>query len=369
MDVAWIVAAGGGGGGGGFGGGGSGGGEVDGSVVILGLVVLAVFVLVPLLISLRARWSRARARARRARTRPRLLERERLTHLAAAEAAEDGAHFDPEIVEVVARALFLDLQAAWHARDHVRLRSLAGKDLWVEWVRRLEDFERKGWHNRVVVEEPPRVHYVGLENREDDAEDRVVVLVEARLEDYVVDGGGTVIKRKGEKDTKVELYEYWTLTLTPEGWRIDSIQGEAEGEHHLDAPLVASPWSDEARLHDAAVVEGAVADAAPPGSPPPGELVAVDYVDDARAAALDLSLVDGRFAPAVLEAAVAARSPPGWQRSTVPTISSSASPPPRRCGRCCILTPLTRRPASSSAVEPSTTCASPHSTPTQNLRE
>ena len=34
-----------------------------------------------------------------------------------------------------------------------------------------------------------------------------------------------------------------------------SIEQDAEGSHHLDAPIVASPWSDDARLHDEAVTE------------------------------------------------------------------------------------------------------------------
>lgn len=302
-------ASGGSGGGGGFGGGnGIGGGEGEGFVVIAGIVVVAAFVLIPVVISLSRRWSRRRARTRRRGDRQR---REQLTHRAAAEAAEDGAHFAPTAVEAAARTAFLELQAAWDGRDYERLRALAGEDLYVEWRRRLSDFAVKGWHNRVKVTHAPRIRYVGLENRVNDAEDRVVVAVECRLEDYVVDGRDTVIKRKGERSTKVHLYEYWTLAWTPSGWRIDSIQGGAEGEHHLDAPLVPLPWADVGRLHDAAMVEGAVADAAPPGSPAPVELVGVDYADDARAAALDLSLVDGRFAPAVLEAAVR-RAVPAW---------------------------------------------------------
>ena len=31
----------------------------------------------------------------------------------------------------------------------------------VEWGRRLDDFERKGWHNRVKVVSGPEVEYIG----------------------------------------------------------------------------------------------------------------------------------------------------------------------------------------------------------------
>ena len=105
------------------------------------------------------------------------------------------------------------------------------------------------------------------------------------------------------------LAEYWTLGRAGDRWILLSIEQDAEGAHHLDAPIVASPWSDDARLHDEAVTELAVADATPDAAI--GELVDVDYAGDGRAQALDLSVVDGRFAPAVLEAA-ARRAVEAW---------------------------------------------------------
>lgn len=306
--AAWVLAAGGGGssgfGGGGGGGGGSsygGGGSSSGSgefspgVIAVVVVAALVFFVIPAL------W----AGRRRRRAREQRAARDAVTRTAAAEAVEDDAHFAPEQVVAAADALFRRLQEAWDARDHDALRELAGPDLVVEWERRLADFAAKGWHNAVKVGAAPVVQYVGLENRGDDAQDRVVVAIECELEDYVVEERtGEVVFREGEDAKLVRLCEYWTLAWTSGEWRIDAIQGEAEGEHVLSAPLVPSPWSDEGRLRDAALVEGAVADAAPAGAPGVAELVDVDYAADARAAALDLSLVDGRFAPAVLEAAV-----------------------------------------------------------------
>ena len=46
--------------------------------------------------------------------------------------------------------MFHAIQGAWDARDEQALDALVGHDLMVEWHRRLEDFERKGWHNRVA---------------------------------------------------------------------------------------------------------------------------------------------------------------------------------------------------------------------------
>ena len=63
-------------------------------------------------------------------------------------------------------------------------------------------------------------------------------------------------------------------------------------------------------MHDEAITELAVADATPGGTNV-GELVDIDYAGDAHAQALDLSVVDGRFAPAVLEAA-ARRAVEAW---------------------------------------------------------
>jgi predicted lipid-binding transport protein (Tim44 family) len=177
-------------------------------------------------------------------------------------------------------------------------------------VRRLDDFDRKGWHNVCELRTGPQVEYVGLVNREDDADDRVVVRLQAVLRDVVIDGSGRVLKRNEEDDELTALAEYWTLGRAGEGWLLLSIEQDAEGAHHLDEAIVASPWSDEARLQDAAVTELAVADAVPDGTAF-GELVDVDYAGDARVQAMDLSVVDGRFAPAVLEAA-ARRAVEAW---------------------------------------------------------
>jgi predicted lipid-binding transport protein (Tim44 family) len=129
----------------------------------------------------------------------------------------------------------------------------------------------------------------------------VVVRIQAILRDVVVDRSGRVLKRNEEDDDTTTLAEYWTLGRAAGRWRLLSIEQDSEGLHHLDAPIVASPWSDEARMHDDAVTELAVADAVPDAAI--AEIIDVDYAGEARVQAMDLSVVDGRFAPAVLEAA------------------------------------------------------------------
>jgi predicted lipid-binding transport protein (Tim44 family) len=274
-----------GGGGGAYGGGGTGGG---------GALLLVVIVLVVAVVLLVGAVSSARYRRRRR-------DRVAATLLAAAEAATDDADFDPENVETAAKALFIEVQRRWTARDRDGLAELVGEDLMVEWLRRLDDLERRGWHNIVEVNGEPAVEYVGLTNREGEDEDRVVVRLHAELEDYVRDARGHVVRRDNEQDTSVTLEEWWTLCPPGTHWRVLSIEQEAEGRHHLDAPLVPTPWAD-ARVADQALVETAVADAVPPAVAI-SEIADADLAHDARAAALDLSLVDARFSPDVLAAA------------------------------------------------------------------
>jgi predicted lipid-binding transport protein (Tim44 family) len=247
------------------------------------------------------------AERRRRRRRRQRVER---TLRAAAVAAEDDPWFAADVVIAEAADLYRRTQAAWDARDREELARLVGEDLMVEWNRRLDDFERKGWHSRVSIDRGPQVEYVGITNREDDTQDRVVVRIEARLRDVVEDRHGNVIRRKGEQGELVWTREWWTLGRRDDRWIVVSIEQDAEGEHHLDAPLVVAPWADDALLADEAALERAAAETLPEGVAP-GELVDVHLADDARAQALDLSLVDERFAPHVLEAA-ARRAVTAW---------------------------------------------------------
>jgi len=286
----------GGGGGGGFSGGGggfSGGGAAagGGSPVILILIVLAVVIVFLLGAIKRHRV----VKRRRARVRD--------VELASAVAADDDAAFAADAVRSAAAALYSEVQEAWTARDLARLEQLAGPDLLVEWRRRLDDFARKGWHNRVQVRGEPHVEYVGLVNRDDDAEDRVVVRIECVLRDYVATASGTRIMRAGADGDTVTSCEYWTLFKRDGAWRLASIEQDAEGAHHLDRPIVPTPWDDAERLRDEAVAERAAAEAAPAGFAP-AQLADLDFDGTARAAALDLALADGRFDPDLIEASV-----------------------------------------------------------------
>jgi predicted lipid-binding transport protein (Tim44 family) len=286
----------GGGGGGGFGGGGGSGSTGSPVVLLLFFGGFAIF-----LIYLTVHSARYRRKVR---------ERDARVRTASAEAAEDDAYFGADYLVPYARSLFLEAQSAWDARDRERLAKVVGEDLMIEWSRRLDDFDSKGWHNRVEVLDEPQIQYVGLVNREDDEEDRAVVRITARLRAYVIDSGGRRIMRKGEKCDQITLTEYWTLARRGDGWFVASIEQRAEGDHHLEGEIIASPWSDTQRLGDESLTELAVADGLPEGFTT-SDLAELEFSGDAQARALDLSLADARFMPALLEAA-ARRAVAAW---------------------------------------------------------
>jgi predicted lipid-binding transport protein (Tim44 family) len=307
-----LAAAGGGsssfGGGGGSSGGGFSGGGGSGSggsgdfglfdAVLFGLIGLAVLVIFVLAAVASVRY----ARRRRER-------REEVARVSLA-AAEDDDAFHPEMVRRWADYLFREAQSAWDAVDRDRLAAIVGEDLLVEWKRRLDDFDAKGWHNRVQVIGPVQVEYLGLVNRSQDSDDRAVVRIEAKLRDYVIDANGATIKADGATSTERVLREWWTLGKRDNRWIVVSIEQEAEGRHNLDAPIVATPADDVQRLGDEALVGLAVQDKVADGFTV-ADVADLDFDGDARAAALDLSLADARFAPDVLEAA-ARRAVAAW---------------------------------------------------------
>ena len=293
---------GGGGGGGGFsGGGGSSGGGYSGGggsgtstgggvafLIFIGIVIAFI-----LFSGVATAFGVRRMRKRRA-------ARERAVELASAEAADDDSAFAADEVRGEAAALLHLIVEAWTARDRDRLRQMLAPDLMVEWERRLDDFDRKGWRNVCQILEGPKVEYLGLVNRSDDADDRVTVRVESRQRDIVIDRANRTITRTGQPEI-VMVAEYWTLGKRDGRWVLLSIEQDKEGAHHLDADIVASPWGDDERLRDEAVTELATADAVPDAQI--AEVADLDFDGTARAAALDLAMVDGRFAPDVLEAA------------------------------------------------------------------
>ena len=244
-----------------------------GALVLIGAIVLwLVFTrLVP-----RARASRSAHQDSGRAARRKTAQRERRVELAAAEAAEDDPAFAPDVVRPAAAELFIEVQRAWDAADRFALSRLVAPELAAEWGRRLDDLEHRGWRNHVAVLAPPKVEYVGLQNRGGSASDRVTVRIEARLRDYVEDRQGKHIKRSGRFTETVRVREYWTLTKSPDGrWILASIEQGAEGSHALHDGLVATPWSDEQGLRDDALVEQAVDEATPTAPRSPSSRISI----------------------------------------------------------------------------------------------
>ncbi len=318
-----LAAAGGGSGGFGGGGGGEGGGGRGvglyiliqiliriavlghglGALILIGLFVLA-FLFLRVVPGTRAFWAARQESGPAARRQ--VSKRQRRVELAAAEAAEDDPAFAPDSVRAAAAELFMRIERAWDDEDRERLSQLVAPDLMKEWNRRLTGFQQRGWRNRVQPLDPPTVEYISLVHR-GGPEDRVVVRIEGRIRDYVVDRSGNHVKRAGHATETIRIREYWTLARNrstgAEPWVLASIEQGGEGRHALDERIVATRASDEQGMRDEALIEGAVAEAVPSGTKI-AEVADLEFTGDARAAALDLSLADGRFAPDVLEVAV-----------------------------------------------------------------
>jgi predicted lipid-binding transport protein (Tim44 family) len=182
------------------------------------IVVLVLFVLPRVMMWWRGQQSAGTASRRR------VAQRERRGELAAAEAAEDDGAFAPERVRSEAAKLFLDVQSAWNAGDRVRLRELVAPELLTEWERRLDDFDRRGWHNRVQPIGEPSIGYVGLTNQGQDRADRVVVRIEARARDYVEDAYGQHAGRVDTVGDTSRVREFWTLAKRDGHWILQSIE-------------------------------------------------------------------------------------------------------------------------------------------------
>jgi predicted lipid-binding transport protein (Tim44 family) len=232
----------------------------------------------------------------------RIPHRKAKVRLAAAEAAESDPRFAPDVVSTDAEQLFCEIQAAWTRDDRAKLAELVGKDLMIEWERRLKAFAVRGWEDKIELKGPVHVDYVGLRNTADDRSKRAVVRITARVRDVVIDRHGNTIHRVNSASDTHHICEYWTLGVSGDRWILQSIEQHREGLHELTEPVLGSPWSDTQALQREATIEQATA-AGIDGSEV-AEIAGATLSSSARAAALDISLVDDRFAPRVLEAEV-----------------------------------------------------------------
>ena len=255
-------------------------------------------------------WRATRAGAAAAAPGDATPERERRVELAAAEAAEDDPDFAPDHVRATATQLFMEIQQAWDAGDRSRCTQLVSPDLCRMWTGGLTTSTASGWRNRV---EP-----AGDPTSTTSASTTPATTRRSRPDRSSASGTTSSTATASASSAPAALdrrriREFWTLGKRDGRWVLASIEQGAEGKHALEDEIVASAWSDEAGMRDEALIEGAVADQVRTGTKV-AEVADLEYDGDARAAAMDLSLADGRFAPDVLEVA-ARRAVAAWAQA------------------------------------------------------
>lgn len=218
--------------------------------------------------------------------------------LAAAEASLTDPSFDPDRVNAETERLFRAIQDAWSKDDRPALARLVTSGLMAEWEERLKNFARGGWRNEVEIQGPIKVGYVGLRHVADEQDRRVTVRLSFRARDIVVDQHGCTLRRRQRLTATHRVCEYWMLAPSPDGWILASIEQRHEGLHRLREPLLPSPSSDTETLQHDAMLEQ-VASSRVENSLI-SQIAGTSFAEDARAAALDLSMVDYRFSSRVL---------------------------------------------------------------------
>ena len=188
--------------------------------------------------------------------------------LAAAEAAQDDAAFAADRVGAEAGALFVDIQKAWDGRDRPRLRELIGGDLLVEWERRLDDFDAKGWHSRVQRRAASPRSSTWASSTARPTRRTAPSCASARRWTRGCrrpTASGSTRPATTTRGSRSPSTGRWPST-TAAGCSSRSSRTPRARITSTDE-IVASPWSDS-RLHDEALVEQAVADRVPEGFSP-----------------------------------------------------------------------------------------------------
>lgn len=260
-------------------------------VAVVGGIVVALFAIWAIEATYRLIRDRRRMRSRHARAAG-----------AAGAAAVDDPSFAPEALEARAREIWEAFNEALRSRDLTAVRerhvspTVAGL---LAHQFELEAETGQAVRVRLVEDNPLEVRLMDVANRDGAELDRVVLQMEARVKQSVLDVSG------GDKILKDEWYrvlEYYVLGRRPGAdhrWYLVDQIAHGEGWGHMDTTLIVDPAGDVARLVDATLQELAAPEVLAERL---GELVAGGA--DAAAACGDLSLLDARFAPPVLEASV-----------------------------------------------------------------
>lgn len=217
---------------------------------------------------------------------------------AAIQASVQDPVFDPERIEAAVTTILQLTEELWQGGQALGVRGRPDAAVIRAWA---ENSGRVvGTHARVAGH--TRVQIMGVVNREDEHEDRVVV----RVRVHVNRGPRSELAaRRGMID------ERWTLMRRGEEWYLAADAGDPVGESLLTSPLITSPDQDTARLQEASLEE--LTERPPRGSPAPAELT--DTHAPPMEQLRDLSVADDRFDPALVETALG-HIVEAWERSS-----------------------------------------------------
>jgi hypothetical protein len=211
-------------------------------------------------------------------------------HYAAVEAAEDDPIFSPDAIEQSVTEIVAQAEALWRGE----LSLLDGRPdvrLVRAWAR-----SRQSWlGSGLEVRGKPSVDLLRVVNRDDEKEDSVVVRVRLRVH-CKYPRLGLVAARY------VHLDERWTFGRRKARWVLLSVGGDPLSGPVLTAPLVPNRSYDTERLREESLAELANAQKLR-DDVDLGDLVGPD--EPPALALLDLSLLDGRFLPALIAAELA----------------------------------------------------------------
>jgi hypothetical protein len=212
-------------------------------------------------------------------------------HYAAVEAAEDNPSFSPDAIEQSVNEIVTLADGLWGAGAFQTLDGRPDAGLVRAWARSWQ--ARLGQGLETVGQ--PSVDLLSVVNRDDEQEDRVVARVRQRIhcKDPQV---GTL----GVHHTHLD--ERWTFGRSGSSWYLLSVSGDPLAGPLLTAPLIPTLSSDTERLREESLAELASAQKV-------GDDVALSDLASADQppafALLDLSIVDGRFRPALIAAELA----------------------------------------------------------------
>jgi hypothetical protein len=227
--------------------------------------------------------------ARRERASIRAHARATRVYYAAIEAAEDDPSFSPDELERAVEGAIALAERSWRGRSSATERP--DSPLITAWARSKESRLGRG----LRVHGKPTVELLRVVNRPGETEDRVIARVRVRI--HCKHPWHALF---GVRHLRID--ERWTLGRDAGRWRVLSVDGDPLTGPILTAPSIANRSFDDARLTEESLAEQANRQKVD-DQVPLSELVSAD--EHPTLALYDLSVVDGRFLPALIAYEVA----------------------------------------------------------------